>query len=95
MVSVKVPEPQFEGQTKTKLGNSEVKGIVEALVNEKFSSYLSEHPADAKKIISKVLKQLGLREATRKAKIWRGAKARWIPGHCPESSPIVRREIRR
>ena len=49
VISVKVPEPQFEGQTKTKLGNSEVKGIVEALVNEKFGSYLSEHPADAKK----------------------------------------------
>src|SRR5881296_3981119 len=46
VISVKVPEPQFEGQTKTKLGNSEVKGIIEALVNEKFTSYLSEHPAE-------------------------------------------------
>jgi DNA gyrase subunit B len=68
VVSVKVPEPQFEGQTKTKLGNSEVKGIVEALVNEKFSSYLSEHPADAKKIISKGVEAARVREATRKAK---------------------------
>src|SRR4029077_20091115 len=41
-ISVKVPEPQFEGQTKTKLGNSEVKGIIEALVNERLGSYLSE-----------------------------------------------------
>ena len=53
VISVKVPEPQFEGQTKTKLGNSEVKGIVEALVNEKFGSYLSEHPSEAKKIVVK------------------------------------------
>jgi DNA gyrase subunit B len=68
VVSVKVPEPQFEGQTKTKLGNSEVKGIVEALVNEKFSSYLSEHPADAKKITSKGVEAARVREATRKAK---------------------------
>jgi DNA gyrase subunit B len=68
VVSVKVPEPQFEGQTKTKLGNSEVKGIVEALVNEKFSSYLSEHPADAKKIVSKGVEAARVREATRKAK---------------------------
>jgi DNA gyrase subunit B len=67
-VSVKVPEPQFEGQTKTKLGNSEVKGIVEALVNEKFSSYLSEHPADAKKIVAKGVEAARVREATRKAK---------------------------
>ncbi len=68
VVSVKVPEPQFEGQTKTKLGNSEVKGIVEALVNEKFFSYLSEHPADAKKIIAKGVEAARVREATRKAK---------------------------
>ena len=68
VVSVKVPEPQFEGQTKTKLGNSEVKGIVEALVNEKFSSYLSEHPGDSKKIVSKGVEAARVREATRKAK---------------------------
>jgi len=68
VISVKVPEPQFEGQTKTKLGNSEVKGIVEALVNEKFSSYLSEHPSEAKKIIAKGVEAARVREATRKAK---------------------------
>ena len=68
VISVKVPEPQFEGQTKTKLGNSEVKGIVEALVNEKFGSYLSEHPADAKKIVAKGVEAARVREATRKAK---------------------------
>jgi DNA gyrase subunit B len=68
VISVKVPEPQFEGQTKTKLGNSEVKGIVEALVNEKLASYLREHPSDAKKIIAKGVEAARVREATRKAK---------------------------
>jgi DNA gyrase subunit B len=68
VVSVKVPEPQFEGQTKTKLGNSEVKGIVEALVNEKFGSYLSERPSEAKKIVAKGVEAARVREATRKAK---------------------------
>ena len=68
VISVKVPEPQFEGQTKTKLGNSEVKGIVEALVNEKLGSYLSEHPTDAKKIVMKGVEAARVREATRKAK---------------------------
>jgi DNA gyrase subunit B len=68
VISVKVPEPQFEGQTKTKLGNSEVKGIVEALVNERFADYLSEHPTEAKKIVSKGVEAARVREATRKAK---------------------------
>src|SRR5881409_4075802 len=64
VISVKVPEPQFEGQTKTRLGNSEVKGIIEALVNEKFTSYLSEHPSDAKKIVAKGVEAARVREAT-------------------------------
>jgi DNA gyrase subunit B len=68
VVSVKVPEPQFEGQTKTKLGNSEVKGIVEALLNERLGYYLVEHPADAKKIVAKGVEAARVREATRKAK---------------------------
>src|SRR2546430_11143286 len=68
VVSVKVPEPQFEGQTKTKLGNSEVKGIVEALVNGRLAVYLEEHPADAKRIALKALEAARVREAPRKAK---------------------------
>ena len=68
VISVKVPEPQFEGQTKTKLGNSEVKGIVEALVNDRLSIYLEEHPQDARRIVAKGIEAARVREATRKAK---------------------------
>ncbi|MGH7819738.1 MAG: DNA gyrase subunit B, partial [Candidatus Binatia bacterium] len=68
IVSVKVPEPQFEGQTKTKLGNSEVKGLVEALVNERLATYLERHPAEGKRIVLKGLEAARVREATRKAK---------------------------
>ncbi len=68
IISVKVPEPQFEGQTKTKLGNSEVKGTVEALVNDRLSVYLEEHPPEARRIVLKGLEAARVREATRKAK---------------------------
>ncbi len=68
VVSVKVPEPQFEGQTKTKLGNSEVRGVVEALVNEKLGSWLEEHPTEARRILAKAIQALQAREAARKAK---------------------------
>ncbi len=68
VISVKLPEPQFEGQTKTKLGNSEVKGLVEALINEKLGSYFEENPAVARKIISKVVDAARAREAARKAR---------------------------
>jgi DNA gyrase subunit B len=68
VISVKIPEPQFEGQTKTKLGNSEVKGLVEALTNEKLGSYFEENPAVARKIISRVLDAARAREAARKAR---------------------------
>jgi len=68
VISVKVPEPQFEGQTKTKLGNSEVKGLVEALVNEHFGGYLEQNPAEARKIVAKGLEAARVRAAARKAK---------------------------
>ncbi|NWF94321.1 MAG: DNA topoisomerase (ATP-hydrolyzing) subunit B [Syntrophaceae bacterium] len=68
VISVKLPEPQFEGQTKTKLGNSEVKGLVEALINEKLGSYFEENPGVARKIVSKVVDAARAREAARKAR---------------------------
>ena len=68
VISVKVPEPQFEGQTKTKLGNSEVKGIVEALLNDRLGTYLEEHPSEAKRVALKGIEAARVREATRKAK---------------------------
>jgi DNA gyrase subunit B len=68
VISIKIPEPQFEGQTKTKLGNSEVKGLVEALVNEKLGSFFEENPSMAKKIITKVIDSARAREAARRAR---------------------------
>ncbi len=68
IVSVKIPQPQFEGQTKTKLGNSEVRGIVETLLNERLGDFLEEHPAPAKIIIDKALMAQRAREAARKAR---------------------------
>ncbi|UCE86382.1 MAG: DNA topoisomerase (ATP-hydrolyzing) subunit B [Deltaproteobacteria bacterium] len=68
VVSVKLPQPEFEGQTKTKLGTSEVRGLVEALVYEQLSDYLEENPADAKQILAKVLEASRARAAARKAR---------------------------
>ena len=68
VVSVKVLEPQFEGQTKTKLGNSEVKGITDVIVSEGLKTFFEEHPQDAKKIIEKATMASRAREAARKAR---------------------------
>ena len=68
IISIKIPEPQFEGQTKTKLGNSDVKGFVESLINEKLGAYFEEHPTDAKKISQKSVEASRAREAARKAR---------------------------
>lgn len=68
IVSVKVPEPQFEGQTKTKLGNSEVAGVVDSTVSKVLNAYLEENPKDAKNIINKVILAAQARAAARKAR---------------------------
>ena len=68
VVSVKVKEPQFEGQTKTKLGNSEVTGIVQSMVNESLSTFLEENPQVAKNILEKSISAARAREAARKAR---------------------------
>jgi DNA gyrase subunit B len=68
VISVKMPNPQFEGQTKTKLGNSEIKGIVESIVNTGLNDFFEEHPEVAKIIISKAIEAKRAREAAKKAK---------------------------
>lgn len=68
VLSIKVLEPQFEGQTKTKLGNSEVRGIVESLVNDKLGTWLDENPSSARRIIEKAVQASRAREAARKAR---------------------------
>lgn len=68
VISVKIPNPQFEGQTKTKLGNSEVKGIVESIVNEELTKFFEENPEIAKQIIQKAIYAYEAREAARRAR---------------------------
>ena len=68
IISVKIPEPQFEGQTKTKLGNSEARGIVESMFAEKLQEFMDEHPAVARRIVEKGIQAARAREAARKAR---------------------------
>jgi DNA gyrase subunit B len=95
IISVKLPEPQFEGQTKGKLGNIEVKSQVESAVNEGLALYLEEHPDEAKKILDKCITSARAREAARKARdlIIRksGLESSTLPGllaDCSERDPI-------
>lgn len=68
VISLKIPEPQFEGQTKTKLGNTEIKGIVDSFVNTELSVFLEENPKIAKKIVEKCINAANAREAAKKAR---------------------------
>lgn len=68
VISIKVPEPQFEGQTKTKLGNSEVRGVVDTVVSEKLSTFLEENPSVGRRILEKSVNASRAREAARKAR---------------------------
>ncbi len=68
VICVRVPQPQFEGQTKTKLGNGEVKGIVESIIGDELTRYLEEHPKEGRIIVEKAMEAARAREAARKAK---------------------------
>ncbi|MDI6851865.1 MAG: DNA topoisomerase (ATP-hydrolyzing) subunit B [bacterium] len=77
IIHVKLPDPQFEGQTKTKLGNTYISGIVASAVYEEFTRYLEENPSDAKAIIVKCLENQRAREAARRAKEIERRKSSW------------------
>ncbi len=68
IINIRIPSPQFEGQTKTKLGNTEVKGLVESLINEKLGIFLEENPSIAKKIIAKAVDAARARDAAKRAR---------------------------
>ena len=96
VINVKLLSPQFEGQTKMKLGNSEVKGIVESVVNDTLSTYFEETPAVVKKIIEKALQAARARDAARKARELTRRKGAFedtgLPGKladCSEKDPVL------
>ncbi len=68
VISIKIPNPQFEGQTKTKLGNNDVKGLVDSMVSEKLNEYMEEHPSEAKLIIEKAITAAKARDAAKRAR---------------------------
>ena len=83
VLSIYVPDPQFEGQTKDKLGNREVQGLVESVVGELFSTYLEEHPAVAKVLVQKAMRAQQAREAARKARDLVRRKSALASGNLP------------
>ena len=96
IISVKVAEPQFEGQTKTKLGNSEIMGVVDQAVSTELAHYLEEHPKDARQIVSKVILAAQARHAARKARelvqrknVLSGAGLPGKLADCSEKDPAV------
>jgi DNA gyrase subunit B len=96
VISVKVAEPQFEGQTKTKLGNSDVAGAVSTCVSEMLNTYLEEHPKEARAIVAKVILAAQARHAARKAREMVQRKSvltgSGLPGKladCSDSNPEV------
>ncbi|HKZ51634.1 MAG TPA: DNA gyrase subunit B, partial [Dehalococcoidia bacterium] len=97
VISVKLPEPQFEGQTKTRLGNAEIKGQVESTVGEELARYLEEHPTEARRIVEKCITASRAREAARKARDLvlkkSGLDDTTLPGKladCSERNPELR-----
>jgi DNA gyrase subunit B len=97
IISVRIKSPQFEGQTKTKLGNSEVKGLVESLINEKLGAFLEENPSIAKKIIAKAVDAARVRDAAKRARDLARSKGALVdatlPGklaECQVSDPELR-----
>jgi DNA gyrase subunit B len=97
VISIRLKNPQFEGQTKTKLGNSDVKGLVESLVNEKLSTYFEENPAVAKKIVAKGVDAARARDAAKRARDLVRSKGALVdatlPGklaECQVSDPALR-----
>ncbi len=93
IISVKVPEPQFEGQTKTKLGNNEVSGIVDTTVSKVLEAYLEENPREAKNIIQKVILAAQARAAARKPGNWYNEKVYSAEADYRVNWPIVLKEI--
>ncbi|MEJ2067269.1 MAG: DNA gyrase subunit B, partial [Deltaproteobacteria bacterium] len=96
VLSIKIRNPQFEGQTKGKLGNSEIKGIIEAMINERLSAYLEENPTVARKVIKKGVEAAQAREAAKKAKELTRRKSALestsLPGKladCQETDPAL------